>query len=156
MRLKNYAQCKWFIHLIIEGLSLVKLNVQYNKLWWKVFYCLAKTTTTLSPTHTHNEEHWGSSPTGVLSLSVVYGFKASCMGRRALKQHIKQELIICQPKWQRKRKASLWMARQEKRKVIMLPTSLHLKNSVLILAFPFVTRRLWKKNLQQYLCTCAV
>lgn len=109
-------------------------------------------------THTHNEEHWGSSPTGVLSLSVVYGFKASCMGRRALKQHIKQELIICQPKWQRKRKASLWMARQEKRKVIMLPTSLHLKNSVLILAFPFVTQKSGDRgeNRQQCLCTCAV
>lgn len=39
----------------------------------------------------------GSGPTGVLSPTAVYGFKASCMGRRALKQHIKQELIICQP-----------------------------------------------------------
>lgn len=87
--------------------------------------------------------HEGSSPTGVLSQSVVCGFKASCMGRRALTQHIKQELIICQSKWQRERKAFFWMARQEKRKVIMLPTSLHLKNSVLILVFPFATEKWW-------------
>lgn len=38
------------------------------------------------------------------------------------------------------------MAWQEKRKVIILPTSLHLKNSVPILAFPFVTLQQKKKK----------